>query len=279
MAEASEIKSEFKVVLKGVRSGSLRAVAEELTNLFPLDMPNALNVAKNAPIILLDKLTPQQARSVGTYATGRKALGADVHITGQSVGKLQVLRWPLLPDIAKRPADHVICPNCGAWLQLQVRPGATPAAEAAQPAESAALPAETEAQPRPAPPKPEAAEEVVLEPMEEEQQPAELSEEEVVLEEGRPQRKRAEPAPAPPPGRGIGGEGSCRVTLVGKIKGEKKRSAAELMAHYLGVNQQEATSELNKKSVVTVARGLTEEQAEECKNQFAGIGVKVNIKG
>ena len=132
----SESKTDFKLILNGVRSDALTDVAQELTTLFPLDKPTALNIVKNAPIILLDKLTPLQARNVGTYATRLKALGADVLITGQPVGKLQTLRWPLLPDITKRSGNHVICPNCGARLQVQIHAGPEASDPPAQPAAS-----------------------------------------------------------------------------------------------------------------------------------------------
>ena len=292
MSEAAVTKNDFRFVLNSVRSESLPAVAQELTTLFPLDLPNAMNIARNAPIILADKLTPQQARSVGTYAVRLKALGADVQVTAQPVGKLQVLRWPLLPDIAKRPGNHLICPSCGARLQMMVH---IPAAEPAQgppagpepePAEeplpeiqpqpepapepqSAAEPPPPPAEPPPAaPPEPEA-EEVVLEPVDEEEELVELADAELILEEM---------APAAAPGQSIGGGGACRVTLVGKIKGKKKTQAADLMAYYLEVTPEEAVSMLGK-TVVTVAKDLSPEQAEECKNQFAAIGVRVNVKG
>jgi len=307
MAEGSGARSDFKFILNNVRSDAVDAVAHELTQLFPLDAPTALNITKNAPIILLDKLTPQQGRKVGTYAIRLKALGADVQVTGQPVGKLQVLRWPLLPDIAKRPGNHLICPNCGARLQVQVfvpsvepqpaeeapeqpaaeqpaEPGAEPAAEAA--AEPPA--AEPAPEPRPEPEAaPDAApdaeedvlDEVILEPVDDE--PAE----EVEIVELGPEAELALPEPGPAievasdVPAGIGGDGSCRVTIVGKIKGKKKLGAAELMAQYLGIDEDEAVSRLNKRTVVTVATDLSSTQAERCRKEFADIGVRVTIKG
>jgi hypothetical protein len=319
MAQNSEAKGEFRVVLNGVRSDAVPAVARELTKLFPLDLPNATNIAKNAPIILLDKLTSAQARSVGTYAVRLKALGAEVQITSQPVGKLQVLRWPLLPDVAKRPGNQIICPNCGVRLQMkvvpaesgpvptpaqapkedaaaEVRPAAAQEAAAEPepelpevmaspeaPAEEKAPPPQETAPPPAAEPEPEEPEddEVILEPVDEEEEPAaeeapvEVSGEEVILEE--PEEEEEEQPPAEP-GAPVGGEGNCRVTLVGKIRGKKKRKAAELMAYYQGISEDEALSQLGR-TVVTVAKELTEEQAEACKEQFSEIGVKVNVKG
>lgn len=333
MSQASEPRSEFRFVLNSVRPESLQAVAQELTNLFPLDLPNAQNIAKSAPIILLDKLTPMQARSVGTYALRLRALGADVQVTSQAVGRLQVLRWPLLPEIAKRPGNHVICPSCGARLQMLVHVApaeraAAPAAEAgagapaaeaqpeaparrtaseepidvgqvlqglkAQPeaaaaprvAAPAAAPQTSSPSPRPAPrPEPE---EVVLEPVGDEEGVEAAAEEEPVLEAGTgappapplPSAAAQAPRPAPPPtpGQPVGGGGTSRVMLVGRIRGGKKRQAAQLVAYYLGLTEEEALAQLNK-TVVTVARDLTPEQAEECRRKFDEVGVKVNIKG
>jgi len=311
MAEGYHPRSDFKFILNNVRSDAIDAVAHELTQLFPLDAPTALNITKNAPIILLDKLTPQQGRKVGTYAIRLKALGADVQVTGQPVGKLQVLKWPLLPDIAKRPGNHLICPNCGARLQVQVlvppvepqpaeeapeqpaaeqpaEPSAEPAAEAAAepPAAEPAPESESEPQPQPeaAPDAAPAAEEdvldeVILEPIDDE--PAEEAE----IVELEPDAELAVPEPGPAievasdVPAGIGGDGSCRVTIVGKIKGKKKLGAAELMGEYLGIDQDEAVSRLNKRTVVTVATDLSPTQAERCRKDFADIGVKVTIKG
>lgn len=319
MTETPEAKSEFKLILNGVPSDSIPAVAQELTTLFPLDLPTAINIAKNAPMILLDKLSVQQARNVGSYAIRLKALGADVQVTSQPVGKLQVLRWPVMPDIARRPATHIICPNCGSRLQVQVYAAAqtqttgseaAPTPAAVVPPSTAPSPAPGPAAPRPAPqpmqaaprpapgasapvppiatpPVPPAArspvpsvsataepqeeiDEVVLEPAAgEEGDLLDLSEDEVVASSGP-----TGAAPGPP----IGGEGSCRVTLVGRVRGQKRMQAAELMAYYMGITKEEAIAQLGK-TVVTVGKDLTPEQAETCKNQFAEIGVKVTIKG
>jgi len=314
MAQDPQSKNEFRFILNGVRSESLRAVAQELTKLFPLDLPNAVNIAKNAPIILLDKLNAQQARVVGTYGIRLRALGAEVQVTSQPVGKLQVLRWPLLPDIAKRPGNHCICPNCGARLQMQIHvsgpepvPTQAEAEGPAAPQPAVAAPAEASAEPAPEPlvaaapePAAEPEEDLVLEPVDD-VDTVELSEDAVVLEAApaapvveplepmaivpeAPAPAPAAPAPSvapveppPAPGAGVGGEGTCRVVMVGKVKGKKKQKAAELMAYYQGITQEEALSQLSK-TVVTMARDLTEEQAETCKSEFADIGVKVKLK-
>ncbi len=297
MSEESKSQSpkETRCILRSVPQEALRAVAVELTKLFPLDLPNAMNVARNAPLILLERLTSEQAHNVGTYVTRLRALGAEVELTSGPVGKLQVLRWPLLPDIAKRPATQMICPSCGARLGLDVIEAAPPLA-AAPPAE--AKPGPAAAAPEPQPEQPAAAaeeeeeEEVVLEPLDDE--PAEEP-------PGRPEPApaaappKSPPAPRPdqppeaeeeaaeepeePAGEPVGGEGQCRVMLVGKIRGKKKRNAAELMAFYRGIKEDEAMAELNKRSVVTLARNLTDEEADRCKDEFGGIGVKVRITG
>ena len=298
----SESKTDFKLILNGVRSDALTDVAQELTTLFPLDKPTAMNIVKNAPIILLDKLTPLQARNVGTYATRLKALGADILITGQPVGKLQALRWPLLPDITKRSGNHVICPNCGARLQIQVhagpeasdspaQPAAFPPSQAAAqsmpsspPAHSATPPSATPHNPQPGPQSAEqqsafgTKEDAVLEPIIEEvaelSDDVSLSDEKVVLDKtSRPPAPPSPPSPAP-----VGG-GTFRVLIVGKIKGEKKQKASDIMAEYLGISRDEALVDLNRRTVLTVAKDLTEEQAEDCRHRFAEIGVRVNLKG
>jgi hypothetical protein len=305
MAEASGSRSDFKFILNSVQDDAVQAVAQELTALFPLDLPNALNIARNTPLILLDKLSPQQARTAGSYAIRLKALGADVQITAQPVGKLQVLRWPLLPDITKRPGNHVICPACGARLQVQVHapvveaapePAAPPLPEVMEPPPIPAAPipvpvapplapepvavAPAPAPPQPAAPPPPPApapafeddEEVILEPLDDDDDElVELVDDEVEMIEPAP----AAPAPV---GQPVGGGGSSRVTLVGKIRGKKKQAAAALMAHYRGISPEEAVLELGK-TVVTVARDLTEDEAAQCQAEFADVGVKVKVRG
>ncbi|MFW6158464.1 MAG: hypothetical protein ACOC8E_03815 [Planctomycetota bacterium] len=262
---------EFRFVLRSVQPDSLRAVAIELTKLFPLDLPNAVNIARNTPLILLERLTPEQARSVGSYAVRLRALGAHVELTSEPVGKLQVLRWPLLPDVAKRPGTHLICPSCGARLQFSVL----------EPAQATALGAEAgeEEQAPAAEPGGEEIEEeeVILEPIEEEVEPAAAEPqpaEEEPVEAVEVAEEAAERGGAP-----VGGQGNHRVMLVGKIRGKKKRNAAELMAYYQGTSEEAALDELNKRTVVTLARDLTDEQAEQCKDEFGRIGVKVRITG
>lgn len=65
--------------------------------------------------------------------------------------------------------------------------------------------------------------------------------------------------------------------LVGRIRGKKKAQAAELMAYYQGITVEEATAQLNR-TIVTVAKGLTQEQAEVCKGEFADAGVRVKFR-
>ncbi|MFO7899385.1 MAG: hypothetical protein R6V58_10050 [Planctomycetota bacterium] len=274
---------EFRFVLRSVQPDSLRAVAVELTKLFPLDLPNAVNIARNTPLILLERLTPEQARSVGSYAVRLRALGAEVELTSEPVGKLQVLRWPLLPDVAKRPGTHLICPSCGARLQFSVLEPARPTALQAEASE--------EGQPAGAPepsPQPSAEpaggggeeEEVILEPLEEDAEPAaEAVAEPHPAEEEPVEAVEVIEEAAEPRGRPVGGQGSHRVMLVGKIRGKKKRNAAELMAYYQGTSEEAALDELNKRTVVTLARDLTEEQAEQCQDEFGRIGVKARITG
>jgi ribosomal protein L7/L12 len=317
MAEASGPRNDFKFILNSVRADAMQAVAQELTTLFPLDLPNALNIVQNTPLILLDKLSAQQARITGTYAIRLKALGADVQITAQPVGKLQVLRWPLMPDITKRPGNHVICPNCGVRLQMQVLAVPEATAPAAAPAESApkppaappevmrpasppptapqpppqqAAPSSPAPQPAPPPPDIEDDDEVILEPLGSEEQ-VELMNDTVELIESPPAAPPSAPPPHPPPaaraepkpepatvGAPMGGNGSCRVTLVGKTRGKKKQDAAELMSRYMGIAPEEALMELSK-TVVTVAKDLSQEEAAQCQAEFADIGVKVKIRG
>ena len=309
MADQPSRRNDFKFILNSVRSDALEAVAQELTQIFPLDEPTAVNIVKNAPIILLDNLSPRQGRLVGTYAIRLKALGADVQVTGQPVGKLQVLRWPLLPDIAKRPGNHVICPNCGARLQMQIfvppteppppapegkpsdtgivkpitdetnePPSQPPPAEAIEPAApdpSAELEPESPAKPAEEGP----IEEVILEPVDDELDEDEaavesMMEDEAMVHEPSPAIEVASDVPT-----AVGGEGNCRVSIIGKVKGKKKLKTAAIMARYLGIEEPEALERLGKKTVVAVATGLTQKQADACKKEFADIGVKVTIKG
>ena len=299
MADQPARRNDFKFILNSVRTDAVEAVAHELTQIFPLDDPTAVNITRNAPIILLDNLSPKQGRLVGTYAIRLKALGADVQVTGQPVGKLQVLRWPLLPDIAKRPGNHVICPSCGARLQMQIfvpPPEPPPAPEPqgspsdtgiVKPRTDNAAEPTAEAEPdsaaesdatEPATDEEEAIEEVMLEPADsgdgDEELESVAGDDDAMIHEPSPAIEVASDVPI-----AIGGEGSCRVSIIGKVKGKKKLSAGAIMARYLGIEESDALARLSKRSVVTVATELTDQQAEECKKEFASIGVKVTIKG
>lgn len=315
MADQPARRNDFKFILNSVRTDAVDAVAHELTQIFPLDDATATNIVRNAPIILLDNLSPKQGRLVGTYAIRLKALGADVQVTGQPVGKLQVLKWPLLPDIAKRPGNHVICPNCGARLQVQIfvppaepeRPASLeggpadtgivkpitdstdagagePAAETVAPVAASESTDEPEEEEKPA--EEEAIEEVILEPIDSESdeedealesmadEDEDEEEEEAMINEPSPAIEVASDVPT-----AVGGEGNCRVSIIGKVKGKKKLKTAAIMARYLGIEEPEALERLGKKTVVAVATGLTQKQADACKKEFADIGVKVTIKG
>ena len=305
MADQPARRNDFKFILNSVRTDAAEAVAQELTQIFPLDGPTAINIVRNAPIILLDNLSPRQGRLVGTYAIRLKALGADVQVTGQPVGKLQVLRWPLLPDIAKRPGNHVICPSCGARLQMQIFvPPAEPppppppesgpsdtgivkpitddaAAKPDEPVAETVAPAAERVPESPAEPEEEPIEEVILEPIESgdddealEAMAEDDDEEEAMIHEPSPAIEVASDVPT-----AVGGDGSCRVSIIGKVKGKKKLKSAAIMARYLGIEEAEALERLGKRTVVAVATDLTEKQADACKKEYAEIGVKVTIKG
>ena len=295
MPDQPALRNDFKFILNSVRTDAVEAVAHELTQIFPLDDPTAVNIVKNAPIILLDNLSPKQGRLVGTYAIRLKALGADVQVTGQPVGKLQVLRWPLLPDIAKRPGNHVICPNCGARLQVQIfvpPPESTPPPEPeSRPSDTGIVKPITDDAPEPVaevevgPVEPageaeEAIEEVILEPVESdsgdsnEELEALPEDDDAMIHEPSPAIEVASDVPV-----ALGGDGNCRVSIIGKVKGKKKQNAGAIMARYLGIEESDALARLSKRTVVTVATELTERQAEEGKREFSDIGVKVTIKG
>lgn len=118
------------------------------------------------------------------------------------------------------------------------------------------------------------------EPVAMEEAPQEVQLEPEPVPELAPEPEPApEPAPAPAaPPQKIGGGGSTRIIMMGKVRGDKKQAAADLMSQYLGISIEEAIANLNKKSVNTMAKDLTPDQAEECRQRYNELGIKVTVK-
>jgi len=67
-----------------------------------------------------------------------------------------------------------------------------------------------------------------------------------------------------------------RVSFVAKLKPVQKQPVAEVIARYQGIPIEEAL-QLTGKSVVTVMRSATKEQAEECRKELKALGIPVQL--
>jgi len=347
---------EYRVILQAVPEEAVDAVAWELMLLFPLDRGPALQVARAAPIVLVDKLDAAQVHNVETYLGCLRRFGAEVIVTSEVDTAMKRLNWPRMPHIARHPANVLICPNCGVRLSVDavashsepsvllapghVRQNAAPAPQTPpapprqpaqqQPQKPATQPAVSQPQQqatRPAPvavPEPPAEDDAPLRLLDdlpespkpagtwklvedEEQQPqSKPAGQPGVAPPVRPMQSQPPPKPfrpAPPlkenvpfsanvgaagaPGAAdstsvnndntnAGGEGNCRVSLIKKLKPTERKPVAALIAKYQGISFKEAQKAASK-SVVTILRNATKEQAEECRKEFKSLGFNVQV--
>jgi ribosomal protein L7/L12 len=100
-----------------------------------------------------------------------------------------------------------------------------------------------------------------------------------ILEEApAPGRKAGRRAPGPgPSAETVRGEGRCRVSVAKRIKPKQKMPLAEVVARYQGISVEEAVKATSK-SVITIMRNATREQAEECKAELKALGIPAEIR-
>ncbi len=73
------------------------------------------------------------------------------------------------------------------------------------------------------------------------------------------------------------GSGSeCNVFIASINGDEQRRSAIQLLSEIRGCSEEEA-EELTQRPIIPVAKGVSEERAEEIENQFDSVGLNVNI--
>jgi len=142
-------------------------------------------------------------------------------------------------------------------------PAAREVQQTAGKAPTAPRPREASARKTPAAPRPQPAAAAPAEPAEE----PEIR----ILDEPTPQERGATEPQAE------SAEGTCRVTIVKKLKPKQRRSVAEIIARYQGIPVEEA-SRAAAKSVITVLRKASRQQAEECSNELKALGVTAQVK-
>ncbi|NQT19206.1 MAG: hypothetical protein HQ592_05840 [Planctomycetes bacterium] len=301
---------DYRLVLKSVPDEAVEGVVQEFMLLFPLEAVSARQIALAAPILLIDKLTAQQARNVESHLGFLRRLGAEIGITSDPLPALKRMTLPVKPDIVRRPANVFICPTCGDRLVIEplrsgraagtararadaatVQPAPRPADADPAVVESAAnTPKIRKAAPPPPddarpnqPPEPEKLEEsdiLILDDDDEEkiEMPKSPPELEPEVDDG-PRILGPDDEPEPPDpdeGEPVSDVGTCRVSVVRKLKFQHKKGAAELIARYQGISLEEAIKE-TEKSFITIARNITREQAKECKRECKTLGIAVTI--
>jgi len=342
---------EYRVVLNSVPGEAAGAVVAELVRLFPIEVGPAKGIVKAAPIILVDKLTPQQARNAESHLGFLRRLGADVTVTSDQLSSVKRMTLPVKPDIVRRPGNVFICPTCGDRLVVcpegsvesagsppapaktaPVRESAPekpvarePAAEEANPSQqptaaeapvsaphkpvikswpkvasagepsvrqepgtrrSAAVPEAADVKSSPVTPKTQkAAGEIPkrIEPASEAPAPSDAQREEPADKPKAPSEEEEitilEPGAvggAPATEGPASGPGKCRVSLAKKLKRSQRKTVSELIAKYQNIPLKEAIG-ATKKSIVTIMRNATREQAEQCKEECKQLGISVQI--
>ena len=104
---------EYKLILSSVREDNFGPASKALADLLGIDPTGAQMIAKAAPIILLDGLTPQQAASAGKNTAPLRQAGAEVQVAKGPVGKLKKATWPEanLPQIIERATTTGMAPS------------------------------------------------------------------------------------------------------------------------------------------------------------------------
>jgi len=269
------------VVLRSVPEDKLDDIIAELMVLFNAEEAHARQIAVNAPISLLSRVSEQQAGNARSHMLRLEKLGAVIEITSQPSADTRSLTWPVLPYIATQPANVFICPTCGNRFRVEpftVEPSVT--ARPASKARPEAEPAGAEAEP------------VVAKPVEtadvvEAAEIVDAAEAPIATEVVEEESVAATPPaldPSVPPGDPIELEGETppekeqffRVSLRQRVKRPQKKQVAALIAKYQGVNAKQA-QKLAGKALVTILRRVTEEEALACKRDFKKINVNVRV--
>ena len=279
--------SSYFVVLQSVPAERLDDVVTELMILFNVERAHAMQVASNAPIILMSRLNERQAQNVRSHVIRLEKLGAGIDLVTAPPPGVRSLTWPVLPHIATQPASMFLCPSCGERFIVQAYQAAPPAPSAppsaprkeTQPAEAqGAEPEEEQIELLEAEAVEEAAD-VEAEPPAEQAQgevaEAELLEEEVEEEEFTDVPQPAE-AEAPAEGEQPSAGPLYRVSLRQRVKSSQRRKAAALIAKYQGISPRDASG-LLRKALVRVLPRATKEQAAACQRDFKAIGIKVHV--
>jgi len=105
--------AEYRVVLSSVKAESREQAAAELVLLFPIDEVSARQVLSAAPIVLIEKLTAEQAKNVDSHLACLRRLGVGIEVTADMVANAKHMRLPVKPSIALLPGNMFMCPSCG----------------------------------------------------------------------------------------------------------------------------------------------------------------------
>ena len=105
--------AEYRVVLSSVKAESREQAAAELVLLFPIDEVSARQVLSAAPIVLIEKLTAEQAKNVDSHLACLRRLGVGIEVTANMVANAKHMRLPVKPSIALLPGNMFMCPSCG----------------------------------------------------------------------------------------------------------------------------------------------------------------------
>ena len=105
--------AEYRVVLSSVKAESREQAAAELVLLFPIDEVSARQVLSAAPVVLIEKLTAEQAKNVDSHLACLRRLGVGIEVTANMVANAKHMRLPVKPSIALLPGNMFMCPSCG----------------------------------------------------------------------------------------------------------------------------------------------------------------------
>lgn len=284
--------TEYCLILQSVPDLRYDGVVAELMELFNTDSAHAAQIASDTPVILISRLTEQQAHNVRTHIVRLQHLGAEVDISSSPPQGAKSLSWPAIPPIAMRPGNVFVCPGCGERFAVS-RLGAAPAASAGDPPQKQPeIPPEEED---------EVIEAIVLEddtaeaqvveadllddePVEAEVVEPEVVEAQAVMAEPADEQDTTAPdgqSPSPegqepPAGPAATEPGFYRVSIRQKLAEPQRQQAAELISTFQGIPHEEAF-ELAGKALIPVLKKASSEEAHACRDEFKAIGINVRI--
>ncbi len=257
MAIRSADNGSFAVLLPELKNGTRESVTTELAKIFTILKRTASTIVDSAPIIILDDASQEEANSIQRYFKAVSKIDVVLHPSVSVNGEWARINWPQRPKIDSEifSDSHVFKETFGELEFSNSDLGIGEIDFNTENSQTAETPQTTTAAP------------IELAP------------------EAPPTQPAAQKAPATKKSlipefmlkQSDSSDSFCyNVFLSGTPNATKKQRAIELICELKGISELEA-NELMSRTIVPVAKDMTNKQADEVKKMFNTNGINVRI--